>query len=305
MHDYENSGLRENAMRTFGRVLAGLVCLVGLAWGQCSVDHRTDKKAGILVQDVAITGTKAISATELAGMTSDLIGGCFDEDSDEMEARVRAGFQELGYFKVEVKNVRLKAGDPLGVPKPVTMEAEVEEGSQYRVGEISFLKNRAFSSGTLREEFPMKVGDVFSRGKVAAGLEGLRKLYGRSGYLDYTCIPETVAGSNGIMNLKLMFDEGPQYRLEKVEFVGKKEVTARLGMEWKLETGSVYDNSYLSEFIEANRDLLPTGFTRGDVQVAKDCPKALVEVRVVVDAAEDAGKTPAKEVPCEKDSKEK
>jgi hypothetical protein len=41
------------------------------------------------------------------------------------------------------------------------------------------------------------------------------------------------------------------------------------------------------------------------VQVAKDCPKALVEVRVVVDAAEDAGKTAVKDLPCEKDSKEK
>jgi hypothetical protein len=146
---------------------------------------------------------------------------------------------------------------------------------------------------------------VFSRRKVAAGLVGLRKFYGRNGYLDATSIPEMVPGSDGFVKLSLMIREGPQYHLEKVEFVGKKEAVGRLGMEWKLETGAVYYDSYLAEYIDANHDLLPAGFTRGDVQVAKNCPKALVEVRVVVDTAEDAGKKAVKDVPCEKDGQEK
>jgi outer membrane protein assembly factor BamA len=84
-----------------------------------------------------------------------MIGGCFDEDSDEMGERVRAGFQDVGYFTVEVKNVKLKAGDPLGAPKPVTMEAEVEEGPLYRVGEINIGGYRAFPAHELRQEIPL------------------------------------------------------------------------------------------------------------------------------------------------------
>ncbi len=281
------------------RVLLGLACLSLMARAQCANDHRDEKKGGILVTDFTITGTQTISTTELAGMTGEFIGDCFNDDSDEMGERVRALFQDRGYFSVELKSVKFKPGDPLAVPKPVTMEVEVAEGPKYRVGEITFLGYRAFSPDTLREEFPLKIGAVFERGKVASGLEHLRRLYAKAGYLDYMAIPETTAGSNATMNLNLTIDEGPQYRLDKIAFVGKKEMTSRLQVQWKLEQGSVYDVTYLDQYIETNREFLPEGFGRKDVQVVKDCPKALVAVRFVVDAGEDASRSQVKDVPCE------
>lgn len=101
------------------------------------------------------------------------------------------------------------------------------------------------------------------------------------------------------MNLQLSIDEGPQYRLASVEFAGKKEATARLQTEWKLEAGAVYDHSYIDQYIEANRDLLPEGFRRDDVQIGKDCPKAQVELRFMVDPTEGASRSPLKNVACE------
>ncbi len=282
-----------------GLLSLALVVLTGWMQGQCAKDHRENKNAGILVTDFTVTGTRAMSETDLAGITGELIGQCFDEDTEEMGERIRALFQDRGYFTVEVKNVRLKAGDPLGIPKPVTMEAEVAEGLQYKVGEITFAGYRAFGADELRQQFPLKIGAVFERGKVATGLESLRKLYGTKGYLDYTSIPDTRFGSNATASLNITFQEGPQYRLDKVEFVGKKESTARLRVEWKLEEGAVYDASYLDQYIDTNRDLLPEGFTREDVKIAKDCPKGLVQVRLVVDAAEDTSRAPLKNVPCE------
>ncbi len=281
------------------RLLLGLACLSLAARAQCGKDHRDDPKAGILVTDFAITGTQTVSATELAGMTGELTGNCFNDDSEEMGERVRALFQNRGYFLVEVKSVKLKPGDPLGIPKPVTMEADVAEGPKFRVGEITFVKNRAFTAERLRSEFPLKTGAVFERERVASGIEGLRKVYGKTGYLDYFAIPETTPGANATMNLNLTIEEGPQYRLDKVEFVGKKEMISRLQVQWKLEVGSAYDFTYLDQYIEENRDLLPSGFGRKDVQLAKDCPKALVSVRLVVDPAEDASRSPLKDVACE------
>jgi outer membrane protein assembly factor BamA len=273
-----------------------------MARAQCGKDHRENPNAGILVTDFTISATQTVSATELARITGELIGNCFNDNSDEMGERVRALFQDRGYFSVEVKSVKLKAVDPLGIPKPVTMEAEVAEGPKYKVGEITFSGYRAFSPEKLRQQFPLKVGAVFERGKVAGGLESLRKLYGTTGYLDMTAIPATQPGANAIMNLSLTFQEGPQYRLDTVEFVGKKEMISRLQVQWKLAEGSMYDASYLDQYIEANREFLPAGFGRKDVQIAKDCPKALVEVRLVVDPAEDASRSQAKDVPCENTS---
>ncbi len=140
---------------------------------------------------------------------------------------------------------------------------------------------------------------MFERDGVASGLDGLRKLYGTHGYLDWVAIPETTAGSNAIMNLSVTIEEGPQYRLDKVEFVGKKETISRLQVQWKLAAGEVYDATYVDHYIEANRDFLPEGFGRNDVQITTDCPKALVAVRLVVDQTADASRSPAKDVPCE------
>jgi len=92
---------------------------------QCVDDHRSNKNAGILIIDFTITGTQTITSTDLAAITSDMIGSCFDDDSEAMEERVRASFQDRGYFKVEVKSLSFKPRDPLGVPKPVTLEGEV------------------------------------------------------------------------------------------------------------------------------------------------------------------------------------
>jgi hypothetical protein len=117
--------------------------------------------------------------------------------------------------------------------------------------------------------------------------------------LDYVAIPETTPGSNATMNLSLTIEEGPQYRLDKVDFVGKKETISRLQVQWKLAAGAVYDATYVDHYIETNRDSLPEGFGRNDVQVATDCLKALVEVRLVVDPAEDASRSQLKDVPCE------
>jgi len=187
---------------------------------ECVNDHRSNKNAGILITDFTITGTQTISTTDLARITSDMIGSCFDEDSEEMEERVRASFQDRGYFKVEVKSLRFKPRDPLGVPKPVTLEGEVSEGARYKLAEITFVENHAFSSEILRKQFPLKKGDLFERGKVASGLESLRRIYGTRGFLDYTAIPDTEFASGGTVSLNISFQEGPQYHMGKLDIVG-------------------------------------------------------------------------------------
>jgi outer membrane protein assembly factor BamA len=287
-----------------GRRLFGIVfvCswLTTAVAGQCAQDHRTDKKAGILVNDLSIEGPTTLSSDEIAEITGAFTGSCFDEDSEEMGERLRALFQNRGYFAAEVKGVHMKANDPLGVPKPVVVEAEVNEGTRYKFGEIAFVNTHAFTTERLRQEFPIKTGDWFSRDKVASGLQGLRKLYGSEGFLDYVGIPETHPASNGTIGLTTSIDEGPEYRLDKVEFLAKRESELKLRMQWKLEEGSVYNASYLQEYIESNRDLLPQGFDRSQVQLVRDCPGALVQVRFEIDSVEARAKPAAKEVACEK-----
>jgi outer membrane protein assembly factor BamA len=217
-----------------------------------------------------------------------------------MEERVRASFQGRGYFTVKVESMEFKPRDPLGIPRPVTLQAEISEGPRYQLGEITFADNHAFFSKRLREKFRLKRGDLFERGKVAAGLESLRKLYGTRGFVDGTFVPETTFGSNAIANLNISVEEGPQYHMGKLDIVADKEIAARLRAEWKLTEGDVYDRSYLDRYLDKNRDFVPAGFRRADVREIQNCPDAVVEVRMLVDPAQDGSHAEPKNVPCEK-----
>jgi outer membrane protein assembly factor BamA len=278
-----------------------ILLLVSFTYAQCAQDHRTNKNGGILVSDFVITGTQTLSATELARIAGNLTGSCFDDDSDEMGERVRAQFQDRGYITAEVKSVSLKPSDPLAIPKPVTMEAEVSEGRRYRTGDITFLENHAFSSPELREAFPLKRGDLFERDKVASGLENLRKLYDTAGYLDFSATLDTEPASNGTMALKITLQEGPQYHMGKLDIVANKQLAARLRANWKLSEGSPYNQAYINEFIDANRDLLPAGFTPSRVESGRNCPDTRVDVRLNIDPTEDTSTASVKNVPCEAD----
>jgi len=280
-------------------VLACMFLASVLHAADCVQDNRTDKKAGIVVADFSITGTQTLGSDELNRIVGELTGSCFDDDSDEMGERVRAFFQDRGYFTAEVKTIHLKPLDPLGIPKPVKMEAEVIEGPRYKVEEITFVNNHAFGADKLRQEFPLKAGDWFERGKVASGLQGLRKLYGTDGFLDWMAIPETRPGSNAVMNLQVSLEEGPQYHMGKLGIIADKELGNRLQVEWKLTEGEVYDNTYIDQFIETNRDLLPAEFGPKDIVVTKNCPTALVDVRLVLDASKESGWEMPKNVLCE------
>ena len=266
---------------------------------QCIDDHRSNQNAGILIVDFTITGTQTITSTDLAAITSDMIGSCFDEDSEAMEESLRDLFQDRGYFKAEVRSLSFKPRDPLGVPKPVTMEGEVSEGARYKLAKITFVENHAFSSEKLRQQFPLKSGDLFEKAKVAGGLQCLRKLYGTRGFLDFTAIPETNFGSNATVNLDISVQEGAQYHMGKLDIVADKDVAARLHAEWKLAEGDVYDHTYIDKFFETNRDSFPLGFSRADVHTTQNCPDTVVEVRLIVDPAQDKSHPEAKDVPCE------
>lgn len=280
-------------------LLLGLFFSAVLLHAECVSDHRSNKNAGILIADFTVTGTQAISATELARITSDLIGSCFDEDSEELEERIQASFQERGYFAAKVTSIGFKPRDPLGVPKPVTLEAVVSDGPRYKLSEITFVGNHAFPPEKLRKQFPLKRGDLFERGKVASGLDSLRRLYTTQGFFDFTAVPEVTFGSNATTNLNISLQEGPQYHMGKLDIVANKEVAARLRAEWKLAEGGVYDPAYIDQYLETNRDLLPVGFNRANVQGIVNCPDAVVEVRLIIDAPEVTSQAEPKNVPCE------
>jgi outer membrane protein insertion porin family len=175
---------------------------------------------------------------------------------EEDTERVRAEYQNRGYFKVIVSDPKTSIHDtghkgfhiPLlmaGPGKAVDITMPIEEGEQYRLGKITFKNTKALNNtAALRTMFPLKDGDVFSREKIAKGLENLRKAYGQYGYINFTPVPSTTFDDDKkIANLEIDVDEGKQFFVRRIEFQGNTTTRDKvIRRELALEEGGVYNS---------------------------------------------------------------
>jgi outer membrane protein insertion porin family len=173
---------------------------------------------------------------------------------NEDTERVRGEYQNRGYFKVLVQDPKTKIRDtgqtfhmPLfhGKGKAVDIVMPIEEGDRYTLGSITFKNNKAVANvKALRGLFPIKDGDVFSREKIAKGLENLRKAYGELGYINFTSIPDTTFDDDKkLIFLTIDVDEGKSYSVRRIEFVGNTTTRDKvIRRELALEEGQVYNS---------------------------------------------------------------
>jgi outer membrane protein insertion porin family len=180
---------------------------------------------------------------------------------EEDTERVRAEYQNRGFFKVLVQDPKTEIHDtghagfhvPLlqkGPGKAVDITMPIEEGDRYNLASISFKNNKAITNTkALRALFPIKDGDVFSREKVGKGLENLRKAYGEYGYINFTSVPDTKFDDDKkLIFLSIDVDEGKQFYVRRIEFQGNTTTRDKvIRREIALEEGQVY-NSRLWEF---------------------------------------------------------
>ena len=175
---------------------------------------------------------------------------------EEDTERVRAEYQNRGYFKALVNDPKTEIHDTghtgfhiwliqSGPGKAVDITMPIEEGDQYRLGKITFKNNKAISNlAALRSMFPLKDGDIFSREKIAKGLENLRKAYGEFGYINYTGVPSTTFDDDKkLAFLEIDIDEGKQFYVRRIEFQGNTTTRDKvIRRELALEEGGVYNS---------------------------------------------------------------
>lgn len=175
---------------------------------------------------------------------------------DEDTERVRAEFQNRGYFKVLVEDPKTEIHDtghtgfhiPLiqaGAGKSVDITMPIQEGARYKLGTITFKNNKAIrNTNALRSLFPIKDGDIFSREKIGKGLENLRKAYGEAGYINFTSVPDTkFDDEKKTVDLLIDVDEGKQFYVRRIEFNGNTTTRDKvIRREIALEEGQIYNS---------------------------------------------------------------
>ena len=136
--------------------------------------------------------------------------------------------------------------DTLKVTIPVT------EGKLFRVGEVKVTGNSIFSEQAIQAVIGLRKGEIVDGKQLRDSLyeSGLKKLYGRQGFIEYT--PEIEPNykdnpantSEGIVDYTINIEEGRQFTLRRLEFTGNTFTRDNvLRREFLLNEGDIYDDS--------------------------------------------------------------
>ncbi|HEY1272912.1 MAG TPA: POTRA domain-containing protein, partial [Terriglobales bacterium] len=170
---------------------------------------------------------RAMSRTRLAEPSP-------DDLANELGDRVKYEYQNRGYFLADVTARLIPVLESSTRHTYDAVVTVLNEGQQYRLQELHFSNVKLFSDAQLRSAIPIHQGDIFSREKIAAGLDNLRKLYGSRGYINFTPLPDTtIDEEHGLILLTIDVEEGKQYTFGELSLPGLDARHSRkLRSEW-------------------------------------------------------------------------
>lgn len=163
-----------------------------------------------------------------------------DQFEDDLD-KVRDYYREQGYLDVEIDNDKIQYDYP--TPNRLVLTIHVNEGKQYRVGEISFSGNKLYQTGLLRLILRQKSGMVFHPSKLDEDVTSLEDFYGRDGYLDTRVrLNRKPNISTGNIDIEYQIQESEKYYVESVKIEGNTKTKSIVILrELVLGPGEVFD----------------------------------------------------------------
>jgi outer membrane protein assembly factor BamA len=137
----------------------------------------------------------------------------------DIETNLKAFLKEHGFVqcKLAFEEVSLTASD-------MNLHVMISEGSQYRLASLNFTGIRFFKKEAIVGQFDMQPGDVVNFKKINEGLNTIQRLYANFGFVKYYyLIEQTFDEQNKMMALSVSINEGFQYRIAYVAFVGCRD----------------------------------------------------------------------------------
>ena len=137
------------------------------------------------------------------------------------------------------------------VDEGLRITVPITEGKIYRIGELKIEGNSIFSEAAIRGLIGLSKGDVANGEKIGKALyENLKKYYGNQGFIEYTAELNPTFKDNpqnaneGIVDFTVTIDEGKQFTLSRLEFIGNTFTRDNvLRREVLLNEGDIYNQS--------------------------------------------------------------
>jgi hypothetical protein len=175
---------------------------------------------------------------------------------EEISERIQQALQDIGYFKAIVDEPKLSFPSQMEETRIANVTVTIEPGTQYRLGEIRFEKATVFPSAQLRDLFPLRTGELFSRTAFVKGLESMRKLYETKGYVNFVASPEIMfEESRRTINFVVFVDEGKPFNFGQLLLEGVEPHAGAANTlldSWKPLVGKRYDPLKLQNWLSAH-----------------------------------------------------
>jgi outer membrane protein insertion porin family len=254
------------------------------------VTHTIDEGSKIRIVSVDFVGNQAFSNRKLRGemKTSEHFwlwswlteSGRFDETVFQEDLDLlRTFYRNEGYLDVSINESDVSL-DYL-TDRKLAITITVDEGRQYRVGDIQVKGNKVYESILLTRSLRMIPGDVFSPEKLNEDRERLQDIYGAAGYLDAFVRPERIPNlQTGDIDIIYNIEEGEKFFIESIVIEGNTKTKSVVVLrELALSPGQIFNMVWMKNaenrlkntrfFDEVNLSPVPTNIPgRRDLKVS-------------------------------------
>lgn len=221
------------------------------AKGEGAVTFVINEGQKLKIDEVVFIGNSAFNARQLRKemkvrrhwFMSWLTGsGRFDEGEfqDDLD-RLRTKYQNEGYLDVSIPESNVTLDYP--TERKIVITVRIDEGRQYRVGNITFDGNTIFNDMQLFPGLDLLTGDVFSPEKLDGDVERITNLYGAIGYLDTSVRPERRPNlDTGAIDLIYRIQESERFEVESIIIEGNTKTKSTVVIrELALSPGRIFN----------------------------------------------------------------
>lgn len=185
----------------------------------------------------------------------------FMGEEGDLEA-IRELYTQKGYMRMVIGEPKIEVKRQQSAPgkKPKTsihITIPIEEGHQYRVGEITCEGNTVFKDELIKAVVGMKKGEIWNNKKFSENIKALNEGYANRGYIMVYMAPYfNFNDKEKVVDLTLKIEENDIYRLGRLEFHGnyatKDKVIRR---QMIINEGDIYSFQRIKSSLELIKQL--------------------------------------------------
>jgi len=152
---------------------------------------------------------------------------------------VKTLYRSAGYKNVVVGEPELSV-EGRGGKRRLAIQIPIDEGSRWKLGEISIDGNERFTDELLLSKFTRPRGGWLRAKLVDESIESVNELYHNFGHIFASVDYEYRERDDHVADLLLHIDEGDQYKVGRLEFEGNSRTRDKvLRREFRVQEGTV------------------------------------------------------------------